>query len=165
MSLMPNRCKYGVNRSFRGPVYFSRCHTRQFIEFIMRLLRLSAPTGSIVKLQRELVAYCLCLRGLSCDCCITWRWGQTKKKKPVSLKRPVKNAICERYLCILWFTALLYLNGVWLYGRRIWPEVGRLYSLDVLQGMSPMETKVMGEVIDIGPNPLHPPITSVSTWM
>jgi hypothetical protein len=96
---------------------------------------------------------------------VALRSNKQQQKKTVSLKRPVKNAICERYLCILWFTALLYLNGVWLYGRWIWPEVGRLYSLDVFQGMCPMETKVMGEGIDIGPNPLHPPVTSVSTWM
>jgi len=71
MPVMPNRLKCGVNRSFRGPVYFSRCQTGQFIEFIVMLMRRPAPTVSIIKLRRERVAYCLCLRGLSCDCCIT----------------------------------------------------------------------------------------------
>ena len=82
MSLMRNRFKYGVNRSFRGAFCFSRCQTRQFIEFIGRLMRRPAPTGSIVKLQRECVVYWLCLRGHTCDLHnVALRSDQRKKKR------------------------------------------------------------------------------------
>ena len=45
-------------------------------------MRRPAPTGSIVKLQRECVVYWLCLRGHTCDLHnVALRSDQRKKKR------------------------------------------------------------------------------------
>lgn len=117
-----------------------------------------APTGSIIKLQREYVGYCLweaCL--VTCDCCTMYCWGETKKKK----KREPE---ATREECSLW-TVPLYLtvhSTVIFKWHMALRQVniagsGSIKFVRCVARMCPVETKVMGEGIGIGPNPLHPP--------
>jgi hypothetical protein len=106
MSLMPNRFKCGVNRSFRGPAYFLRCQNRQFIEFIVMLMRRPAPTGSIIKLQTKRVAYCLLWE--ACPVAVVWRNAEvTHTHTHTHPKKREPEATREE--CSLW-TVPVYLS-------------------------------------------------------
>jgi hypothetical protein len=74
-------------------------------------------------------------------------------------------SVCERYLCILWFTALLCLNGLWLLRQVNMAGSGSILYVRCVEVMCPMETTVTGEGIGIGPNSRHPPPNHLGVYL